>query len=174
MHFLNCQSKHQPSGFTIVELVVTLAILIVITLGVVMQVRRLSPSQALENGSDVVRAELILARTKAFTGQSCCGGIMPTAYGISITLGSSTVQQIADTTTLSTTILQDNVIVLSCEQNGDVSTTGDCIIKFNTSSDHSVLYNGGLDPNTIILTVREPKSMTVSTIKVYPAVAVIE
>ena len=177
------------SGFTLVELIATFAIIVVIALGVFIQFRQLSPTQSLENAADVTRSVLLDARTRAMAGLTCCAtSTTPVGYGMYLELNGApdnTLVLFAETdgdylytaadTTLSTTILDDAISVLSCEDETTVTTSGSCTVVFQSDGLSGLYYNGTLATGKgIIYTFIEPDSTSMRLITLYPATYVIE
>lgn len=174
-------------GFTIVELIVSCAILVMIAVGVVLQFRNLSPTQALENGMDVLRSTLVDLRTAGMTAQQCCGGTTPAGYGISIAVGgteNNTILYFADIdgdylytasdTLLRTTILQDNITINNCSTATVTTSTGNCTIVLSTAHDGTIYYNGAVASENITFALADVDATTSGQLNVYPMGFVIE
>ena len=174
-------------GFTLVELLATMAILLVITVGVIIQFRSLSPTQTLENAADVLRAGFIEMRTAVVTSQTCCGGTLPAGYGLSMTLDGSpdnTIYYFADmdddklytsSDTLLRTIVLTDVDVTKCETSaGDVVTAGTCTLQIQPGGFNGIYYNAArLDAGTVTVTLTHANGDS-TTLTVYGQDYVIE
>ena len=127
-------------GFTLVEVIVSMAVLAMLAVAIVIQVRNVSPDQQLENASDVLRSVVENMRTKAATGYSCCGGRVPFSYGVGFTLNqvspsialyanfNSTAAFDAGDAVVTTTRLSGNIKLVSCASASTTVTTGVCYI----------------------------------------------
>lgn len=182
-----CVYRTKPTGFTLVELVVTFAILIVISLGVIVQFQNLSPTQTIENASDVFRTTFVDMRTEVVANQMCCGGITPSGYGLLITLDGSpdnTIIRFADTdgdhlytladTIVNTVVLPDRVDITECSTPTTSVTSGSCTLVLETSTDGSIYYNGTQASETMTFEVTENRTGTSAVLNVYPQGFVIE
>ncbi|MBI4407587.1 MAG: prepilin-type N-terminal cleavage/methylation domain-containing protein [Candidatus Kerfeldbacteria bacterium] len=186
-------NKHsQPTGFTLIELVVTFSIIVVIAIGVILQVRQQSPTQSLENATDTYRSLFVEMRTNALTSKLCCGiSTLPSGYGVTVVLDGlpdNTVITFADwdaddiytssvDSVLATTILQDDVSVTGCDDGTNKVTTspgGTCTVVMRTGGFKGFYYNGGQISATVTLEFTEPDSGTTSQLSIYSATYLIE
>ena len=176
------------AGFTLVELMVTLAILMVITVGVIIQFQTLSPNQTLENASDIFRSTFVDMRTGVVAHQKCCGDIIPDGYGLIITLDGkpdNTILLFADLDgdhvytsssdqLISTTVLPDNVDITECSTPTSSVTAGICTVVLTTGSASSLYYTGSAASETITFTLTEARTSSTETLNIYPTGFVIE
>ncbi len=174
-------------GFTLVELVVTFAILVVISVGVIIQFQTLSPTQSLENASDIFRSTFVDTRTNAVANQKCCSDVTPSGYGLTMTLDGSpdyTVIAFADLdgdhlytaadTILNTVILPDTVDITECSTPTTSVTTGSCTIVLETGSNGGIYYNGVTASETMTFELTERNAGSTTSLNVYPQGFVIE
>lgn len=187
-----CYKSIRKPGFTLVELVVTFAIIIVITIGVIIQFRQQSPNQTLENATDTYRSLFVEMRTNALTSKLCCGiSTLPSGYGVTVVLDGApdnTIIAFADwdaddtynssfDTVLSTTILQDDVSLTSCDDGTTKVTTGTggtCTVVMRTGGFNGFYYNGTQITATLTLEFTEPDAGTTSQLAIYPMTYLIE
>ncbi len=180
-------SVYLKPGFSIVELLVTCAILVMIATGVVMQLRNLSPNQSLENASDVLRSTIVDLRTAGMTAQQCCGNITPDGYGISIPVGgaqNNTIYFFADLDNdqlystgdqlLSTTILQDHITITNCHTPTVTTSTGTCTLLLATTSSGTIHYNGSEATETMTFALADVDGTVSAQLNIYPSGFVIE
>lgn len=180
-------------GFTLVELVVTFAIIIVITIGVIIQFRQQSPNQTLENATDTYRSLFVEMRTNALTSKLCCGiGTLPNGYGVAVVLDGApdnTIVTFADwdadniytsssaDSVLSTTILQDDISLTGCDDGTTKVTNslgGTCTVLLRTGGFNGFYYNGGQITATLTLEFTEPDTGNTSQLTMYPVTYLIE
>lgn len=186
-----CYKSILKPGFTLVELVVTFAIIIVITIGVIIQFRQQSPNQTLENATDTYRSLFVEMRTSALTSKLCCGiSTLPNGYGVAVVLDGvpdNTVITFADwdadniysssDSILATTILQDDVSVTGCDDGTTKVTSGSgdtCTVLLRTGGFNGFYYNGGQITATLMLEFTEPDSGITSQLAIYPMTYLIE
>lgn len=123
------------SGFSIIELVATTAVIAILATIVVFQAQRVSPTKAVDQARAMLTSELTLVRTYNGSGKVCCGGITP-AYGIYAELDGSpddTFIVYADVNNdhqftsgdeiLHTVVLKQNVDVVSCTVGATIITS---------------------------------------------------
>lgn len=173
-------------GFTLVELIVTMGILAMITVGVIIQVRSLSPTQTLENGADLVRAAFLDMRTSTMTSQTCCGGVLPTGYGLAMNINptnAGSVTVFADLNSnynydVTDTIIQvftlNEVAITACGTSTTTITSGACNIATPIGGFNGTYWNGTVEVSNITLTLTHLTAGTVHTLTIYPNVYVID
>lgn len=171
---------HHHPGFTLLEIMVSFALIALLAVGVIIQFRRLSPAQTLENAVDVTRSLLLQARTTAITGS-------PYGYGVFVDLDSApqnTLILFAETegdyvyttedTILSTTVLDNDVSLTACTDGSTITTTGSCTVIFRAPGFAGVHYNGTDTATTLTWTLTEPVNATSANLLIYPATYVVE
>lgn len=154
-------------GFSIVEVVVTASIIVVLATLIIIQIRNLSPKQALDTAQDDARSLFVLARTYALNGQLCCGAQSPAGYGLVTTIDGhpdNTVNMYADLdgdqqystgdTILQTITLTTNIDLTQCADATVTVTSGTCDILFSTAGDNKWYFNGLIPNGTWQLTLQ--------------------
>lgn len=175
-----------PQGFTLVELMTTLAILAIISIGVFIQFQNLSPTQSLENGLDIFRSAFVDMRTAVTANQKCCDDTIPVGYGLSMTLDGSpdrTIILFADKNSdylytssdflISTITLPDRVNITECSTPTTSVTSGTCTLMLTMGSDGELYYNAAAATETMTFELTENSGDTAS-LNVYPEGFVIE
>lgn len=178
-----CMNSFRIGGFSLVEIVVSVAILALLTILVfIIQVRSLWPEQALVTGADSTRSMLVLARSYALNGKLCCGNQLPNGYGLVIALDGqpdNTISLYADldstnTYTPSDAIVSDVVLanpvdVVSCQDTATtVSATGTCDLLFSATGGRNIYFGGNALSGTFSITLNNYNiTNQLSTINVY-------
>lgn len=178
-------SKSGQAGFTLVEIIVTMAIMVMLATATYLSIHSLSADQSITNAQNVVRAVLVLARNNANTGHKCCStDKVPFGYGVYWTIGGTEFSMYADLDDsqsynsgdeiISTSNVESNVDFFSCNDGTTTTTVGTCDVLFTTGNSSSIYLNGTvLSANATIMVDYSPTGQT-GQITVYNGTAVIE
>ncbi len=172
----------KQSGFTLVEVIVVAAMIVFLTTVIVVQVRTLSPNQALTVARADARSLLVQARSYALGGQQCCDGILPVGYGVEVTLDGSPDNELAlyadldgsyswteGDAIITTATLPSTVDITRCADETPLEiTTGNCDLFFPVNDDTTV-YFGGEFPlvGSYTLDLTETDTATTEQLKVH-------
>lgn len=190
MFMTSCTSSkisNQPgqAGFTLVEIIVTMAIMVMLATATYLSIHSLSADQSITNAQNVVRAALVLARNNANTGHKCCStDTVPSGYGVYWTNGGTEFSMYADLDgsndynsgdeIISTSNLESSVDFMNCDGTATAST-GTCDVLFTAGNSSSIYLNGTpLSANATIVVDYSPTPTDIGQITVYYPTAVIE
>lgn len=172
-------SSGRATGFTLVEVAVSAAIIIVLVTIIIIQVRTLSPQQAINAGAETARSVFVLARSNAFNGRLCCSDQLPAGYGVVATLDGhpdnvlSLYADLDDDHVYSSTdeiitriTLPTNVDVTRCYDTTVSVTAGTCDLSFATTGNTVSYFDGSTPRGTWYLQLTYYGGTTSATLQI--------
>ena len=189
----SCGSKYAVAGFSLVEIIITVAIIGMLAAAAGLNYLNQDPDGIAQRTVSQMRSTVNLARSYAVTGRECCGGTVPNGYGVYLELDGTPDREYtlyADTDgdfqytasgdeVIQTGVLTTDVSFSQCELGASIITApGSCDVLFTrVDFERLVYYNGvqlpGPDKVRIIAT-HENEPAATAHVEVLPFSIVVQ